>query len=119
MTLKGGQFYSFQVGPSPIAISQLLNSVASSLSFKMEDEISIFHLILESRHFTLSLLNVLKFWTCCLVLLSFLQLIPLLLTLPAFLTLGNDRLELEARQGEELLESGTRGVRLFSFGRLA
>ena len=54
----------------------------------MEDEISIFHLILESRHFTLSLLNVLKFWTCCLVLLSFLQLIPLLLTLPAFLTLG-------------------------------
>jgi hypothetical protein len=44
-----------KAGPSPVAISQLLISVASSLSFKMEDEISIFHLILESRHFTLSL----------------------------------------------------------------
>ncbi len=65
---------------------QLLNSVASSLSFKMDDEISIFHLILESRHFTLSLLNAMKFWTCSLLALAALQLLSLLLTLPTFLT---------------------------------
>ncbi len=52
----------------------------------MDDEISIFHLILESRHFTLSLLNAMKFWTCSLLALAALQLLSLLLTLPTFLT---------------------------------
>lgn len=77
-----------KVGPSPVAISQLLNSVASSLSFKMEDEISIYHLIMESRHYTMSLINGLKFWACTLVSLSLLQLCSLFLTLPLFLTIG-------------------------------
>ena len=49
--------------PSPLAVSQELISVASSLSFKMEDEISIFHLILVSRHFNLQLWNAMQFWT--------------------------------------------------------
>eukprot|EP00095_Tigriopus_kingsejongensis_P007584 maker-scaffold506_size152672-snap-gene-0.29 protein:Tk07584 transcript:maker-scaffold506_size152672-snap-gene-0.29-mRNA-1 annotation:"Uncharacterized protein KIAA0195" len=77
-----------KVGPSPVAISQLLNSVASSLSFKMEDEISIFHLIMESRHFTLTLINGLKFWACTLVTLSLLQMCSIFLTLPLFMTIG-------------------------------
>ena len=75
-------------GPSPVAASQLLNSVASSLSFKMDDNVSIFHLILESRHFTLSFINAIKFWFCCLLALSGLQLASLLLTTPLFLTTG-------------------------------
>ncbi len=54
----------------------------------MEDEISIFHLILESRHFTLSMLNAIKFWLCSLLSVGFLHLMAILLTLPAFLTAG-------------------------------
>ena len=77
-----------KTGPSPVAISQLLNSVASSLSFRMDDEISIFHLILESRQFTLSMTGAMKFWACSLISLASLQLVSLLLTLPLFLTTG-------------------------------
>lgn len=32
-------FQPTKMGPTPIAISQLLNAVASSLSFKMEDQV--------------------------------------------------------------------------------
>ena len=39
----------------------------------MEDSVSIFHLILESRHFTLCLMNALKFWICCLLTLGCIQ----------------------------------------------
>ena len=60
--------------PSPVAVSQLLNSLASSLSFRVEDEISLFHLILESRHSTRALLNALQFWVGSLIAISFLQL---------------------------------------------
>ncbi len=74
-------------GPSPVAISQLLNSVASSLSFKMVDEISIYHLILESRHFMTALLNAMKFWMCSLFFVSVLQLVCLMLSSQPFLTL--------------------------------
>ena len=54
----------------------------------MDDSVSIFHLILESRHFTLGFLNALKFWICCLLTLGCIQLLSLLLTLPLFLTAG-------------------------------
>lgn len=39
----------------------------------MDDSVSIFHLILESRHFTLCLMNALKFWICCLLTLGCIQ----------------------------------------------
>ena len=78
---KGGE-------PSPVAVSQLLNSVASSLSFRMEDEISIFHLILESRHFNLSLWNAMQFWTCALIFVSGCVFSSQLLMLPPLLTPG-------------------------------
>ena len=74
--------------PSPINISQMLNSVASSLSFHMEDEVSIFHLILESRHFSLCLLNAMQYWTCALIFLAVAQVVDQYLTLPLFLTPG-------------------------------
>ena len=74
--------------PSPTNLSQMLNSVASSLSFHMEDEVSIFHLILESRHFSLCLLNAMQFWTCSLILVMLAQVISQFLTLPVFLSPG-------------------------------
>ncbi len=54
----------------------------------MDDEISIFHLILESRQLTLSLLNGMKFWTCCLIFIAVLQLLSVLLNLPIYLDAG-------------------------------
>ena len=74
--------------PSPINVSQMLNSVASSLSFHMEDEVSIFHLILESRHFSLCLLNAMQYWTSGLIFLAVAQVLVQYLTLPLFLTPG-------------------------------
>ena len=74
--------------PSPVAVSQLLNSVASSLSFRIEDEISIFHLILESRHFSLQLWNCMQFWTCSLLLVAVTLFLAEILLLPPFLTSG-------------------------------
>lgn len=79
---------STKSGPSPVAISQMLISVASSLSFKMEDQISIYHLILESRHFVLAMLNAMKFWTCSLIFVSLMQFITFLVSLPSFMSLG-------------------------------
>lgn len=74
--------------PSPTNLSQMLNSVASSLSFHMEDEVSIFHLILESRHFSTCLLNAMQFWTSSLIFVMLSQVISQFLTLPLFLSPG-------------------------------
>ena len=84
--------------PSPINISQMLNSVASSLSFHMEDEVSIFHLILESRHFSLCLLNAMQFWTSSLVFLAAAQIINQFLGLPLFLTPGKSLMTNERKR---------------------
>ena len=74
--------------PSPTNLSQMLNSLASSLSFHMEDEVSIFHLILESRHFSLCLLNAMQFWTSSLTFITLAQIISQFFTLPLFLSPG-------------------------------
>ena len=74
--------------PSPTNLSQMLISVASSLSFHMEDEVSIFHLILESRHFSLCLLNAMQFWVSSLIFITLSQVICQFITLPLFLTPG-------------------------------
>jgi len=85
---EGGEAAALTSIPSPVAVSQLLISVASSLSFKMEDEISIFHLIFESRHFCMQMWNCMQFWTCSLVTLSALSFLAALLMLPPFFTAG-------------------------------
>jgi hypothetical protein len=54
----------------------------------MTDEVSIYHLILESRHYLLTLLSAMKFWVCCLITLSCLHLGSLFITLPLFMTVG-------------------------------
>ena len=74
--------------PSPTSLSQMLISVASSLSFNMEDEVSIFHLILESRHFSLCLLNAMQFWVSSLIFITLTQVICQFMTLPLFLSAG-------------------------------
>ena len=74
--------------PSPTSLSQMLISVASSLSFNMEDEVSIFHLILESRHFSLCLLNAMQFWVSSLIFITLTQVICQFITLPLFLSAG-------------------------------
>lgn len=42
---------------SPINLARILNSIACSLSVKREDPISVYHLIMEARHYMLSLWN--------------------------------------------------------------
>ena len=74
--------------PSPTSLSQMLISVASSLSFNMEDEVSIFPLILESRHFSLCLLNAMQFWVSSLIFITLTQVICQFITLPLFLSAG-------------------------------
>jgi len=75
--------------PSPTGLSQILISVASSLTFHMEDEVSIFHLILESRHFSLCLLNAMQFWVSSLIFVTLTQVIcQFLWFLPLFLSPG-------------------------------
>lgn len=73
---------------SPTQLSQALISVASSLTFKVEDEVSIFHLILESRHLNLCLLNLMQFWTCCLVFLTLAQVTSQIFGTELLLTVG-------------------------------
>lgn len=42
---------------SPIDLARNLNSIACSLSVRREDPISMYHLIMEARHYILSLWN--------------------------------------------------------------
>ncbi|XP_021935663.1 transmembrane protein 94 isoform X3 [Zootermopsis nevadensis] len=63
-------------GPSPVELSRSLNSIACSISFRREDPISIFHLILE-------------FWVCCGVTVSAVQVLGIFLMLPPVLTTGS------------------------------
>lgn len=74
--------------PSPTNLSQMLNSVTSSLHFHMEDEVSIFHLILESRHISMCLLNAMQFWTSSLIFLMLAQISSQFMNMPLFLTPG-------------------------------
>ncbi|XP_024872113.1 transmembrane protein 94 isoform X2 [Temnothorax curvispinosus] len=69
-------------GISPIDLSRALNSVACSLSVKREDPVAIFHLIMEARHYMKNLWNCIQFWLCCLVTLSFMQMLSAFLLLP-------------------------------------
>lgn len=94
-------------GISPVDLSRALNSVACSLSVKREDPVAIFHLIMEvqytlrektkineveinilflactqARHYMKNLWNCIQFWLCCLVTLSFMQMLSAFLLLP-------------------------------------
>ncbi|XP_047352774.1 transmembrane protein 94 isoform X3 [Vespa velutina] len=73
-------------GPSPVDLSRTLNSIACSLSVKREDPITIFHLIMEARHYMKCLWNCVQFWLCCTVTLSFAQAISAILLLPPLLS---------------------------------
>ncbi|XP_014604302.1 PREDICTED: uncharacterized protein KIAA0195 isoform X1 [Polistes canadensis] len=75
-------------GPSPVDLSRTLNSVACSLSVKREDPITIFHLIMEARHYMKCLWNCVQFWLCCTVTLSFAQAISAILLLPPLLSVS-------------------------------
>ncbi|CAB4054951.1 unnamed protein product [Lepeophtheirus salmonis] len=61
-------------GMGPIELAGFLNSIVCSLSFKRKDEVSIFHLLLESRHFVLSFINTMQFWISSILALSSLHL---------------------------------------------
>ncbi|KAL0110560.1 hypothetical protein PUN28_013866 [Cardiocondyla obscurior] len=69
-------------GISPVDLSRALNSVACSLSVKREDPVAIFHLIMEARHYMKNVWNCIQFWLCCLVTLSFMQILSAVLLLP-------------------------------------
>ncbi|KAJ9576718.1 hypothetical protein L9F63_025386 [Diploptera punctata] len=72
-------------GPSPVELSRSLNSVACSISFRREDPISIFHLIMESRYYMQSVWNCVQFWICCGVTVSAVQVLGVFLMLPPVL----------------------------------
>nr|CAD7426735.1 unnamed protein product [Timema monikensis] len=75
-------------GSSPVDLSRALNSIACSLSFRREDPISIFHLIMESRHYMQSMWNCVQFWMCCSASLCIAQVLGILFMLPPLLPVG-------------------------------
>ncbi|XP_069685217.1 transmembrane protein 94 isoform X2 [Periplaneta americana] len=76
-------------GPSPVELSRSLNSIACSISFRREDPISIFHLIMESRHYMQCVWNCVQFWVCCGVTISAIQVLGIFLMLPPVLKTGS------------------------------
>ncbi|XP_040573860.1 transmembrane protein 94 [Lepeophtheirus salmonis] len=77
-------------GMGPIELAGFLNSIVCSLSFKRKDEVSIFHLLLESRHFVLSFINTMQFWISSILALSSLHLFVFLLNLPSVLSINQN-----------------------------
>ncbi|XP_046406252.1 transmembrane protein 94 isoform X2 [Ischnura elegans] len=75
-------------GPSPVELSQTLSSIVCSLSFVRDAPISIFHLIMESRHYMQCVWNVVQFWMSCVVSLSLVQFLGVLLMLPPVFSTG-------------------------------
>ncbi|PSN29814.1 hypothetical protein C0J52_24796, partial [Blattella germanica] len=75
-------------GPSPVELSRNLNSIACSISFRREDPISIFHLIMQSRYYMQSVWNCVQFWVCCGVTVSTVQVLGVFVMLPPVLTSG-------------------------------
>ncbi|KAF4527294.1 hypothetical protein B566_EDAN001068 [Ephemera danica] len=74
--------------PSPVELSKALNSVACSVSFLREDPISIFHLIMECRHFMQCITNSLQFWLSSSISISLVQIVATLVVLPPIFTTG-------------------------------
>ncbi|XP_060522096.1 transmembrane protein 94 isoform X2 [Cylas formicarius] len=75
--------------PSPTELSCLLNSIACSLTVTRSDPISLYHLIMEARHFGSTLWSSVQYWLCCSVALSFVQTAAVALMLPGPLTTGH------------------------------
>ncbi|KAK7869540.1 hypothetical protein R5R35_002309 [Gryllus longicercus] len=77
-----------QQGPSPVELSRALNSIACSISFRREDPISIFHLIMECRHHMQCVRNCMQFWMCCAGAVSGIQVLNISLMLPPIFSFG-------------------------------
>ncbi|KAG8227373.1 hypothetical protein J437_LFUL000381 [Ladona fulva] len=75
-------------GPSPVEMSQALNSIVCSLSFARDAPVSIFHLIMESRHYMQCVWNAIQFWVSCMISLSLVQVLGILLMLPPLYSTG-------------------------------
>lgn len=73
---------------SPMKLSKLLNSIPCSLAFKRDEPLSIFHLIMEARHYMTLLWSCVQFFLGCCVCLSFTQLLATFLLLPPLFTIG-------------------------------
>ncbi|XP_054717326.1 transmembrane protein 94-like [Uloborus diversus] len=78
---------SNQKGPSEL--SCLLNSLPCGLYFQRDEPISLYHLIMEARHFMCSVRNGLQFMLCCCLSISLLQVIAAMFFLPLVLPLAH------------------------------
>lgn len=76
--------------PSPIELSRALNSLASPLSVRREDQpsSSLYQLITLARHHVLTVWCSVQYWVCCTVALTAVQLLAMVLQLPPLLTVG-------------------------------
>lgn len=78
---------SFETVPIPdkprlIELSQQMNSLPCAMTFHREDPVSMYHLIMEARHFSGNMRTCLQFMLCCCLSLTLLQLLSMLLFLP-------------------------------------
>lgn len=73
---------------TPTHLSRLLNSIPCSLSFKRDEPLSIFHLIMEARHYMTLLWSAVQFLLGCCVCLAFTQLLAAFFLLPPLYTPG-------------------------------
>ncbi|XP_049853191.1 transmembrane protein 94 isoform X3 [Schistocerca gregaria] len=76
-------------GVSPVELNRMLNSIACSITFHREDPVSIFHLILEARHFMHSVTNSIQFWMCCVASISVVQVLAIIFMLPPIFSTGH------------------------------
>ncbi|XP_035226390.1 transmembrane protein 94-like isoform X2 [Stegodyphus dumicola] len=84
----------FDTAPNPRFLSfdnlsSILNTLPCGLCFHREDPISLYHLIMEARHFMCSVRNGLQFMLCCCLSIALLQIIADMFFLPLALPLAH------------------------------
>lgn len=70
-------------GLGPTELSQHMVALASSVSFKREEEVSVYRAIIRSRRHVLAIRRCLQLWTSCCLFLSLLMVTSCLLMLPS------------------------------------
>lgn len=70
-------------GPSPVDLAQQLTSLASSMSIKRDDEVSLMSLLISCRHYAWSIQQTLQFWVSVSIFLSVVVMLSVAICLPS------------------------------------
>jgi len=70
-------------GPSPVDLAQQLTSLASSMSVKRDDEVSLMSLLISCRHYAWSIQHTLQLWVSVSIFLTMTVMLSLAICLPS------------------------------------